>query len=258
MTNACTDNEHSELNEGKLHKAFAYVERLGVSTVLITGRGEPTLYFEKLLRIVELANEYNMIVELQTNGVAPYLEWTENEQIWQLQYAGLDTIAISLASLDRAINNNIMRCSTSFDVTGVVAKLSKFFTTRVTYMLSRLNGPEIKTSQWFVEQIMAAQILGAKQITFRTIGTSAECNNKKVVDWINKYADKQNYSWCFDEIGTNLWDFDWNGRVYDVSGMSVCISDCLDDRVEIKQPRSFIFDGQHLRYSWQYKGALIF
>jgi hypothetical protein len=177
----------------------------------------------------------------------------------ELRNAGLDTVAVSLTSLHDGINNEIMNCPhDDFDVLRTVQKLSKFFTVRITYMLSKLSGPEVKTPDWFVDEIMVAKYWGAKQITFRTIGKPSDTDNKEVREWVDKFADPHSYAWCFEQIGTKLWDFDWNGRVYDVNGMSVCISDCLDDSPKIKLPRSFVFDGNNLRYSWDYEGAIIF
>ena len=80
-----------------LDKALKYAAYHNVDTVLITGKGEPTLQ-EIVYRIIKDAQRKMFpIIELQTNG---YKLWKERNHgiLEQLAAYGLTTIAISVSS----------------------------------------------------------------------------------------------------------------------------------------------------------------
>ena len=93
-----SSNMHADIvNMRNLKVAFKCAELGGVSTILLTGKGEPTLYPSLISTYLEQANKYNFpFKELQTNGISladgtcdPYLtEWYHN---------GLTTICISIS-----------------------------------------------------------------------------------------------------------------------------------------------------------------
>lgn len=61
-----------------------------------------------------------------------------------------------------------------------------------------------------------------------------------------------------EPLGKKIATYHWGGMIFDVNGMSVCVADCLTEDPDTFEPRSWIFDGKHLRYSWQHKGAIVF
>ena len=58
--------------------------------------------------------------------------------------------------------------------------------------------------------------------------------------------------------GTKLLELPHGAIVYDVNGQNVCFSNCLTRTDNPENIRQLIFfpDG-HLRYDWEYKGAIL-
>ena len=113
-----------------------------------------------------------------------------------------------------------------------------------------------------MENIIAdAQELGAHQITFRLIGKPDVCKNHEAAAWVDKNGyQEEGYRilTSVGELGKKIATYHWGGLIYDVNGMSVCVADCLTEDPNKFEPRSWIYDGKHLRYSWQHKGAIVF
>ncbi|MEI7718348.1 MAG: hypothetical protein WCI72_00650 [archaeon] len=61
-----------------------------------------------------------------------------------------------------------------------------------------------------------------------------------------------------EKKGNRLRTLDFGGVVYDLYGQNVCFTDCLTGRPFTADLRQLIFfpDG-HLRYYWQYQGAIL-
>jgi len=263
MTEACAAKQPIEFDWLKFKKAMRYVDR-DVRDVLITGRGEPTLYEDHLILIISELNEHFPNIELQTNGVLyrkfPCEAWQRN---------GLNTVAISLASLKDSLNNEIMGIKGNFSARDAIRRLSERFTVRVSYQLTMKDGPYYVTeegcalkvgpeSEWFYNTIADAKQLGAKQITFRRVGMPDKAQNEEAAKWVEMYGDGRDYTEVLDRLGKKLATYHWGGLIYDINGMSVCVADCLTESPNTFEPRSWIFDGKNFRYSWQYEGAIIF
>lgn len=276
MTGACADTSQPEFDIPKFLKAIRYVER-DVRDVLITGRGEPLLYPDHLDLIVGLLNEHFPNIELQTNGIL------YNSTPWeQLQTHGLNTVAVSVASLNDTMNCAIMGIRalqpqplgntvilTKFSVRDAIRTLARRFTVRVSYQLSLRDGPYYltdegqtlkvcSTGEWFYNTIEDAKKLGVQQITFRKIGKPDRSSNDKATEWVETYGDQRDYTEVLARLGKKLATYHWGGMIYDINGISVCLADCLTESPDTFEPRSWIFDGKNLRYSWQYEGAIIF
>jgi len=60
----------TDINERNFHKTALLAKQAGTTTVLITGKGEPTLYPQVITRYLELLEPYKFpFIELQTNGI---------------------------------------------------------------------------------------------------------------------------------------------------------------------------------------------
>lgn len=83
-----------------------------------------------------------------------------------------------------------------------------------------------------------------------------------VYNWIGENGltpeQYQSIRGYFDENGTTLLSLMHGAKVYDVSGQNVCFSDCLTKDGFTEDVRQLIFfpDG-HLRFDWQYAGAIL-
>ena len=98
-----------EINHRNLNKACELAKTSGVQTVMLTSRGEPTLFPDQITEYLETLEPYKFpFIELQTNGIPiarnfekyrPYLEkWHE---------LGLSTVLISTVSNRPEINSEV-------------------------------------------------------------------------------------------------------------------------------------------------------
>jgi hypothetical protein len=260
MTTAARDQKLPKLDFDwdRFDRAIQYVmtKEQQINTALITGRGEPTLYLDHLEGLIQRLR-VSFLTELQTNGTK--LALLAGHQLGSFWYAGLTTIALSVCSMDPERSNQIMGIKEDFNFHDLIGRLRDKFTIRLLYLLTAQDiDPEHRDAKWFASTINKAKELGAHQITFRPVSTPDWGGDPEIRQWATKHGDRADYGHIFDGIGTKLWSMSWGGQIYDVGGVSVCYADCLTDKPELDQPRSYIFDGKHLRYSWQYGGALIF
>lgn len=257
MTSACPDQP--KWNPGRLQKAMWYVQQQGVSTAMITGRGEPTLYTEQLFATIDELDDYFPCIELQTNGILiPFIPANK------LITAGLNTLCISVCSLNDLQNRELMGIQDDkFSVRGTIKKaVEDGFTVRVSFQLNKIAIGITHWAEHIHRVVRDAQSLGAHQITFRLIGKPDVSVNKRAANWVDSYGFQHERGAIQKAIekrgGKKIATYHWGGMIYDVNGMSVCVADCLTEDPEKFEPRSWIFDGEHLRYSWQHKGAIVF
>lgn len=258
QTNGCTDNV--QFDWYRFFKAAKYVQNEHVNVALITGRGEPTLHTEQLADVVHKLNGYFPCIELQTNGI---LYLSQRRRMQELSWLGLNTIAFSLCSFDNAVNREVMQIrDKDFSIINTVqAALEDGFTVRLSLQMLRTN---LDPKEQLVEYIEAAKQLNVHQITFRKIGKPdiVQEESIQVREWIDQYADSteiKEYRQFFEDSKIKkIATYHWGGLVYSVDNLSVVLADCLTENPDTFDPRSWIFDGKNLRYSWQHKGAIVF
>ena len=99
-------------------------------------------------------------------------------------------------------------------------------------------------------------------MTIRAVKTSENPEDERIFQWTKKHqiSDKKlNEIYRFIEKNSRkLMTFSYGAVVYDFNGQNICLSDCLTIKPETDELRQLIFfpDG-HLRYDWQYKGAVL-
>ncbi len=92
------------INYTRLKKACQLAENSGATTVLLTGKGEPTLYMDQILEFLSSLQNFNIpIVELQTNGII--LSKNQDTYLRELRRGRLDTICLSIVHWVRSFLN---------------------------------------------------------------------------------------------------------------------------------------------------------
>lgn len=230
------------------HKACRLAQIHNVSTVLFTGKGEPTLYPLEITDYLHEMGQYNFpMIELQTNGIR--LE-NMDDRIWQSWYLkGLTTIAMSMIpgriiSKVRKICDRIHSFGFSVRLNFIMSKnrISRFTDIENTMELMR---------DWKVEQT-----------TFTPVRMPKNCKDLSVKKWIIEHElsdDKiSRISEDANRKSTKLMTLPHGAVVYDYRGQNLCISNCLTVSPNDDNLRNLIFfqDG-HLRYDWQYSGAIL-
>lgn len=245
-----------ELDERNLVKGARLAREYGATTALITGKGEPTLWPEELIRAAQLLGEIFPVVEVQTNGMA-----LSDYILLNLYDAGVTTIAVSCVHFRDDINRECY--SDRYSLTGVLNAIHlKKMSVRLTAMCVK---GWIDTPEAVARFIEVANAMMVEQITFRSIKTgSVRGRGPEVYNWTKEHAvDMRPIQKMVEARSTRLESL-VHGNVYayqldDGTEQNVCLSDCLTRNPKGNVIRQLIYcpDG-HVRYDWEHEAAIVF
>ena len=234
-----------------------------VSTVLLTGKGEPLLYPDQVTEFLKRMKKFDFpIIEIQTNGLVFGRDWKKYEPyLKEWRELGLNTIAISVVHYKDSKNKEIYTQNEEYiDLEDVIKKLHEVgYSVRLSCIMLKGYIDSVEEVKNFIEK---AKQWGVEQLTIRSVTVPKKSENKKVYDWTkNKIVTKGqilDISEFLEKNGNKLMTLDHGGIVYDFEGQNICISDCLTIKPSTEDLRQLIFfpDG-HLRYDWQYEGAIL-
>ncbi len=255
-----------------LPKAFGYAKYHGVDTVLVTGSGEPMITKYSAESIAAIArDDYAIpIRELQTNG---YRLWEYKDSLSD-SFPGLSAfthISISAASPSPEISAKIMGLPEDYNYLRLARALSELgFIVRIQLNLNhegfKNNG--MMPYGWRIESFCAilSREYGVHQLSLHQIQKPwgpIKSGGRKYAEWIDKYA------WTTEECealwnqvakqGTFLRTLSFGAKVYDVNGVSVAVTHCMDmEAAQNDQVRSLILqpDG-HIYHHWNYRGSIL-
>jgi len=243
----CTGSVKSnhELMYRNMPKVLNMARVSQVSSVLLTGKGEPCLNFDEILILSYMFQEFP--VELQTNGI-----WLSNnlDKVEELAKNGMNVIAVSV---DKDTNTLTLE-----DLAKVVHKAG---------MLLRVSFNVTKTDLSFSDLLYSFRIRGADQFTLRNIVAPNFTAETTQSAWIRDNVDPKAYPrllWemktaCKD-MGHHLRSLAYGAEVYDLNGIAVSFSDyCIQDNNNGEDLRSLIYqeDG-HCYTSWNSKASMLF
>ena len=236
------------------HKAIRFAQINNVTTVILTGKGEPTLAPEMIKKYLTqmCVSQYKFpFIELQTNGILLPKLTNELESFYNL---GLSTISLSSVHYKLEKNKEIYGDKYN-DLKFLVKILHDIgFTVRVNCIM-------IKDYIYSIDKILEfakyAKEINIDQLTFRPV-TLPEINTsaKEVYDWIIDNKPETIRDIDFWHYGHELLSLPHGAKVYDYEGQNVCLSNCLTETTDPENIRQLIFfPNGELRYSWQYDGA---
>ena len=252
-----------DVNWDNFSKACRMAQMNNVTTCLITGKGEPMLFPDRLTEFLKEIKKYDFpIVEIQTNGLVVGKQYDKYEPfLKKWRKLVLNTIAISIVHYDRKKNKEIYTPNTEYmDLQEVIRKLHD-----LGYSI-RLNCTMLKGYTDSIEEVKKlsekAKEWNVEQLTIRSVRTPSKSEDKEVFEWTKKRELTKGTLVDIDEYlrenAHKLMTLDHGGIVYDLNGQNLCISDCLTIKPDTEELRQLIFfpDG-HLRYDWQYEGAIL-
>jgi len=264
MTGLELDAKEPDVNWRNFHKACRLAQMNNVTTALITGKGEPTIFPKQITRfMVEMDDgEYRFpFIELQTNGLLiANGKCDDHLQTWY-DY-GMTTIAISLVHWERDRNQEVykFRNRNHYDLAALIAKLKKIgFSVRMTVML--LN-EFIDHPAKIDSLVIFAKRNKVQQLTVRPIRKPEATHDDDVSQFIINHGlplEKEKVIGEYlDSKGSLLMTLPHGAKIYDYQGQNICLADCLTINPEGNDVRQLIFfpDGS-LRYDWQYPGAIL-
>lgn len=270
----------SPINKTNFIKAVRLASLGGCTTLLFTGKGEPTLYPAQITEYLEMLKKLEQhqlpvfpLVELQTNAIRlgqiannykSNYELTTNLGKWKL--LGLNTIAISVVDIGCENNKRIYLHHREIDYPDL-AKTVQFlrlqgFTVRICLMLHKDIVDDVDSLKRVIDWCREHEVA---QFTFRPLRQPNKVapGSEEYSNYIERCGVTQPvYHELKDWVHENgmpvlrLMQGEHEETIYDVDGQNVCVSDCLTVRSNGDDIRTLIFypDGR-LTFDWQYKGA---
>jgi len=258
----------TEPNWRNFNIACKLAARSGVSTILLTGKGEPTLYPKLITQYLGMIKPYDFpFIELQTNGIEiekgiyPYPDDKDYDYLMEWYDEGLTTVSISMVHYDSVMNRKIYQphIDNYMHLGTLIQKITK---TGLNVRLSciMLKG-YIDNCKELDNLIKYCNNHGVKQLTVRPM-TAPENKKDETTAWIEEhhlteYQIMQIQAYL-DINGTPVLKLAHGATVYDVHGQNVCFSTCLTNSKSTEDIRQIIFypDGT-VSHSWQYGGAIL-
>lgn len=271
------NNTDSGLNMMRnIPKVITLAKAAQITSVLLTGKGEPFLNFKDVLAFTKAFSEFP--VEIQTNG-----KWLSNHTfnetpepgyikenscpshkqescLSDLFLAGMNVISISIDN-----TNDIPRFKE------VVKELHKTgMLVRVTFNITEklsLSCDHGKVPLTFINLVKQCKIWGVDQMTLRNICIPNNTEETSQTLWIKENVKPETYNRLRGEMkesceskGFLVRNLPYGAKVYDFMGVSISFSDyCIQDSNDGDDIRSLIYleDGG-LYTSWNSKASRLF
>ena len=248
-----------DINVRNFRKACQFARMSGVSTVLLTGVGEPLLYASHIYKYLELLREFEFpFIELQTNGIDLYR--FDNEYLDMWYDLGLTTVSLSCAHYDTQMNKDILGKEFAPLEHNVEILHRHGLSVRISCVM--LDG-FIDTEHEIIKFIKFCKTLRVEQLTCRPVGMPENSKSDTIKAWVGQHmiGNNQEITDYFERSpkAKLFLEFAHGAKVYDYLGQNLSLNSCLTHSPDPDEVRQLIFaaDG-HLRYSWTYKGAIIF
>ena len=255
FTGASTPNRL--LIERNIAKVVKLAETASVSSVILTGKGEPLLNIDDIRYFAGKFSDFP--IEVQTNGLV-LLE--QDDLIKELYECDVNVVAFSFDRLSQ------------FDqFKDVISQIKDWgIVVRVTFNVSdSYNFPANTRALVLLDFIDACKPAGVNQLSFRNITiphnyvhSTASKKAQAAHDWIRQNTRNGLYR----ELVTRLREINaplirslpFGAKVYDVYGIAVTYFDyCLQDSHTDEDIRSIIFEEDgHAYTAWNSKASILF
>ena len=234
--------DKSEINFPNLRKACQFAEKGGTSTVLFTGKGEPTLFPKEIYAYLAFLSNFSFpFIELQTNGFQlGQLANGENstlthKMLSNWKFEGLNTIAISTYSpTDPKVNERMFQHAPMTSLPVTIKMLRDFgFTVRLCVMLVKGG---VDTVAKLKDVVRFCGENDVAQLTIRPIRYFGGGPN--VLNFVSENAlpvqDLARLGTWVAQNGAFQYSVAHGAEVYTLNaeegltkGQNVCVSDCM-------------------------------
>lgn len=241
-----------DVNWARLDKTFLFAKMKGVTTVLITGKGEPTLWPDRVSNYVERSDSFPF-VELQTNGLK-----LDSILLNRWRNSGLTTVALSVVGVHRNQNEAIYTPGRGYPVLADTIRMIHDAGLSVRLTVTMIQG-YVDSPESVREVIDYARRHSVEQLTLRPVQAPGNSKDEEARLWVLAHGriDKDAIKTWLVSNAHHLMTLPHGAMIFDMAGQNVCLSDCLTP-VRGEDVRQIIFlpDG-HLRYDWSYPGAIL-
>lgn len=254
------------VNWRNFRKACRLAEKSGCTTVMFTGKGEPTLFPRQITHYLEVLQPFDFpLIEIQTNGIKIAQQPDEYAPFLDAWYGlGMTTIAISIVHYEKELNKKIYLpyAKEYIDLPQLITMLHHCgFSVRLTCILAK---GFIDSPTKVLSMIGFAREHKVEQLTLTPVNKPDEelSRNKEAWSWTDQHylgeEEVQKIKTLLETAGAPLNRLAHGAIIFDFKGQNVCLNNCLSVQPDSEDLRNLIFfpDG-HLRYYWQYDGAIL-
>jgi len=251
------------VNWRNFDKAAQIAKDYCVDSVVITGKGEPTLFPNQITDYLTHLQKHNFpLIDLQTNGLLldnqqerfdPYLRrWYD---------LGLSFVSISIVHYLPDVNRSVYTPTSEYiDLPCLVNRLHQIgFSVRFSVTLFLGGIDDARKTKKIID---FAKNLNVEQLTLRRIAKSAITENLQIGAWTASHllpdSNHEKIRQFLEKNGRRLLLSGHNSIIYDVAGQNVCLTNALTLNPDPAQIRQVIFfPNGRIRFDWQSPGATL-
>jgi uncharacterized Fe-S cluster-containing radical SAM superfamily enzyme len=239
--------------------ALALARRCNVTTAMLTGKGEPTLWPDEISQyLTNMKNEFP-IVELQTNGISLEKIGAEKLKYWNMN--GLSVICLSVVSTDYGKNQEVYG-KNHYVLSERVDWLHQLgFSVRLICIMAKGYVDDVDSVRKFIDW---AKYHKVEQVSLMPVSKPQKTGHEhdlKTFDWVDSHTvgmkSLDAIAADFKKNGSPIRQLEHGAVVYDYDGQNVCLNHCLRSPNDLGVIRNLIFDGEHLRHDWRFEGAIL-
>lgn len=252
------------INWRNFEKACQLAYNNKVDSVLITGKGEPTLFPNQITDYLKKLGNYQFpLIDLQTNGILLQSNPDKYDSFLKDWYnLGLGTIAISVVHYDPQKNKEVYVPGSSCytDINMLVKKLHAFgFAVRLSCTMVKGYIDSVKEVQ---KMIKTARLWEVDQLTLRLLAKPSVGEDNGILAWTTQHLvssrNVKEINDYFNKWGNKLATLNHKAVIYDIAGQNVCFTNALTLKPETDDIRQIIFfPNGRISFDWQYKGAIL-
>lgn len=265
--------KRTNFNAMRLRKAARLAQMRGATTLLLTGKGEPTLYPDDITAYLQTVEQFNFpIIELQTNALQIGQIASSHKVRGPLNFnhlmswlsLGLNTIAISVVDVDM-VNNAKVYSEQYINLATTVRYLHDIgYSVRLCVMMQKgmIDSPKrlSEVISWCREH--AVEQLTVRPIRRPEVGATG---SQEYMSYIKQYGLEEeqvaNIREWVKKAGKHILTIAFGAHaalVYDIEGQNICVSDCLTVDARTDDIRTLIYyPSGRITFDWQYEGAVI-
>jgi hypothetical protein len=236
-----------------IEKAKTLAKHANITSVLITGKGEPMLEFDLVMKVIDEFRDFPL--ELQTNG--KLLNENPEIKLSTLAVRGLNVLAISIDNPNEMIEYAplVKKAQELGMLVRFTVNLTDRFKGFAFYNIFEIARRRVEVDQFSI-----------REVTIPTDAIDTE-ESKNAQEWINKHVPNDFVKRIqfgmkaeLEEWGRYLMPLPYGAKLYDLDGVSVTWFDyCVQDSNEGDDIRSLIYqeDG-HMYFTWNSKASRLF
>jgi molybdenum cofactor biosynthesis enzyme MoaA len=237
--------------------AFRLARESGVTQVMLTGKGEPTLWPDHITAILGGLAPFSFPrVDLQTNGIAIADGRVTDQRLTRWRQLGLSLVAISVVHREPEPNRAVYLPyrSSYIDLPALIERLRGHdFRVRLSVVLA--DGL-VDDEDDVAAMIAFAHAHDVEQLTLRPVNAPADSRSPQVAAWVaDRALPAAREKRIADALATHpiVERLPWGGIVRDVDGLSVCLTNSLtrDDPMHHAGRQLIAYPDGSVSTSWE-------